>query len=286
MMRRALLPLTLALGLLVPTAATTVAFTGIDQRQEDTSIVVSSSGSGNQIAQSFTAGLDGTLVAIALHTDLSLDGTQLQIQEAWGSLPTDTVLSTTTIDSSATGWVKYPVSPVTIEAGSGYAIVLSFGAGHLAGKAGATYPGGVVSVKFYDWTPIPSELAFRTYVRTSSDPAFTWVKAPTRPRGGSTATYRFSLGGDFGLDVLRGGSPTTTRVSCSTGERIKGTTFRTRPFGGAISYDGGNDTYSISWKVRPEWARGALACRQLEVWIRGEAEPHTVTVKVRPPEPN
>src|SRR6478735_915175 len=102
MMRRALLPLTLALGLLVPTAATTVAFTGIDQRQEDTSIVVSSSGSGNQIAQSFTAGLDGTLVAIALHTDLSLDGTQLQIQEAWGSLPTDTVLSTTTIDSSAT----------------------------------------------------------------------------------------------------------------------------------------------------------------------------------------
>src|SRR5689334_18016037 len=108
MVRRALLPLTLALGLLMPTAATTAAFTGIDQRQEDTSVVVPDSGDGDQIAQSFTAGLDGTLVAIALHTDISLAGAQLQIQEVLGPSPNGTVLSSTTIGSSATGWVRYP----------------------------------------------------------------------------------------------------------------------------------------------------------------------------------
>ena len=31
---------------------------------------------------------------------------------------------------------------------------------------------------------------------------------------------------------------------------------------------------------------GRAARRQLEVWIRGEAEPHTVRVKVVPPDPN
>jgi hypothetical protein len=134
-----------------------------------------------------------------------------------------------------------------------------------------------------DWLAQPYDFAFRTYVRTATEPDFSWVSAPTKPRAGATATYRFSLGGFYGYDVLKDGSPTTTRVDCATGKPIKGTTFKTRPLGGSIAYDAELAQYVLRWKPRAAWAKGALACRTFQVHIRGERDPHVITVKVRKP---
>ncbi len=147
------------------------------------------------------------------------------------------------------------------------------------------YPGGTILVldnldAISAWSSV--DMVFHTHMSPSAD-AFRWVTAPTTPRAGATATYRFSLGGFYGLDALRGGSPTTTRVKCSTGMPITGTRFKARPLGGAVDHDAETGRYVLRWKVRPAWAKGALACRTFEVHIRGERDPHAITVKVRKP---
>lgn len=291
-MRRAALSLTLALALgasVVP--ASSAAFSVIDQSQEDASSLTGWLGTNpdDRIGQTFTAGLTGDLVAIGLYvgSGYSLKGAVLEVREVAGSLPGDLLLTPKTIGTSAEGWIRVPVGPLHLVSGERYSFLLR-------SDVGPVGPGASISDVYADgdvirWVPgglaaYHYDLAFRTYMAPSD---FEWVDAPApgkalRPNAGATVKAIFRLGGDYGLGVLRGGFPKTTRVKCSTTKVVKGTTFLTRPFGGKLSYDDATDTYTISWNAKKAWAKGALACRQLEVLVRGQREVQTLQYRLKP----
>lgn len=105
---------------------------------------------------------------------------------------------------------------------------------------------------------------------------FAWVaptKAPpavNRPHAGRHVAVRFTLGHDEGLDILVPGWPRAQRVNCTTGEPIKGTLWRTHPYGAeGLEYDADSGTYTYVWEVRPEWGNGALRCRQFLLNVTG-----------------
>ncbi|MBX3029683.1 MAG: PxKF domain-containing protein [Chloroflexi bacterium] len=292
-MRRAALSLTLALALgasVVPAAS--AAFSVIDQSQEEASLQAGWEGPGfpdSRIGQTFTAGLTGDLVAIGLYVwpGYSLKGAVLEVRDVEGSLPGDLLLSPKTIGTSADGWIRVPVGPLHLVAGERYLFLLRRDVGPVVVGTGSfdVYPGGDLIVTIGDDLLEPDDdLAFRTYMAPSD---FEWVDAPApgkalRPNAGATVKASFRLGGDYGLGVLKGGFPKTTRVKCGTTKVVKGTTFLTRPFGGKLDYDDVTDTYTVSWKARPAWAKGALACRQLEVLVRGQREVQTLQYRLKP----
>jgi hypothetical protein len=78
---------------------------------------------------------------------------------------------------------------------------------------------------------------------------------------GKSVPVRFSLGGDHGLDVLAGGSPSSKIVSCprrAETDRIETTT--RRPVG--LSYDTTSDRYTYVWKAGTRRWLGS-ECRRL-----------------------
>ncbi len=294
-MRRAALSLTLALTLgvsVVPAAS--AAFSVVDQSQED-----GSGGAGwdrpipaARIGQTFTAGLTGDLVAIGVHVwpGSSLKGAVLEVRDVDGSLPGDLLLTPKTIGTSADGWIRVPVGPLHVVASERYSFLLRSDVGPvIVGTSfSGGYPGGdLIRSDSGELETYSDDMAFRTYMAPSD---FEWVDAPApgkvlRPHAGTTVGASFRLGGDYGLGVLKGGFPKTTRVKCGTTRIVKGTTFLTRPFGGKLSYDDATDTYTVSWKVRPAWGKGALACRQLEVLVRGHRDVQTLPYRFRPAVP-
>lgn len=285
-MRRALLLLTLAASLVAFGAPVAAAVpTIVDQSQEE---IPNRRVDG--VGQTFTPSVTGDLRAFDLKVnklDVSSVTAEITLIDPWGS-PIGSPLASVVVDDMTTGWNTLRFGRVPLVAGTQYALVLRIASpGYLVAEADDRdpYPGGAILVLDHSrevvrWLAV--DMVFRTHMSPSAD-AFAWVSAPTRPRAGGTATYRFSLGGFYGYDVIRGGSPTTTRVTCSTGKPIKGTTFKARPLGGSLTYDAETGRYVLRWKVRPQWAKGALACRTFQVHIRGERDPHVVTVKVRKP---
>jgi hypothetical protein len=292
-MRRAALSLTLALALgasVVPVAS--AAFSVIDQSQEDGSGAAGWDGPFpmSRIGQTFTAGLTGDLVAIGLYVSPgeSLKDAVLEVRDVDGSLPGDLLLTPKTIGSSADGWIRVPVGPLHLVSGERYSFLLRSDVGSVI--VGTSFSGGYPGGDFVRDDPgtgprtFTDDLAFRTYMAPSD---FEWVDAPApgkalRPNAGATVKASFRLGGDYGLGVLKGGFPKTTRVKCGTTKVVKGTTFLTRPFGGSLSYDDATDTYTVSWNAKQAWAKGALACRQLEVLVRGQREIHTLQYRLKP----
>ena len=64
---------------------------------------------------------------------------------------------------------------------------------------------------------------------------------------GQLTPVRFGLGGDQGMSVIAGGSPTYTPISCST-LRPTGATTATQA-GKPLAYDGSKNLYTYSWMV-------------------------------------
>lgn len=292
-MRRVALSLALALTLgasVVPTAS--AAFSVVDQSQEDASTQggwIGTSATG-RIGQTFTAGLSGNLVAIdvAVWTGYSLEGAVVEVRDVDGAVPGDTLLARRTITTDADGWISVPVGRVRLVAGERYAFLIRSDVGSVV--IGVQFPGHypdgdtVRSDPEGGYNTFGYDLAFRTHMAPAN---FAWVNAPApgkalRPRAGSTVRASFTLGGDYGLEVLRGGWPRTTRVGCGTTKAVRGTTFLTRPFGGTLAYDEATGTYTISWRVRRAWGEGPLACRQLEVRIRGDRTVRRLQYHFRP----
>jgi hypothetical protein len=83
-----------------------------------------------------------------------------------------------------------------------------------------------------------------------------WVYA----RAGSTLPIHFSLGGDFGLDVLATGSPTTAAVDCTTGTPVGAVQPIDTVGDPSLRYDPVSDAYTITWQTQRPWHR---TCRNL-----------------------
>lgn len=76
---------------------------------------------------------------------------------------------------------------------------------------------------------------------------------------GAVAVVRFSLGGDFGLDVLQAGSPGSSSLVCGSMALLDGEQ-PTESDGGELSYDAVADQYTYHWRTNRVWAG---SCRQL-----------------------
>jgi hypothetical protein len=81
-------------------------------------------------------------------------------------------------------------------------------------------------------------------------------------RAGQTVPVKFSLGGDFGVDVLLGGTAISVSVGCTTGDVDPIEVPVTNPGASQFTYDPVSDQYQFNWKTERAWAG---TCRRLLV---------------------
>ncbi|HEY6401524.1 MAG TPA: PxKF domain-containing protein, partial [Blastocatellia bacterium] len=98
------------------------------------------------------------------------------------------------------------------------------------------------------------------FLGTGAPPAFSGFSPPLNKddyNAGSTIPVKFSLGGDFGLNIFAPNSPASRQIDCSTNVGIG-------PWEPARSEDGWqfDGHYHFDWKTKKEWAG---SCRELEV---------------------
>jgi len=91
------------------------------------------------------------------------------------------------------------------------------------------------------------------YTPVKNPPATNKVKA------GASVPIKFSLGGDYGLDVFADGFPVSQDLDCSTG--LPNGTVETETAGGSmLYYDPYTDQYVYVWKTKSDWSG---TCRRL-----------------------
>lgn len=125
------------------------------------------------------------------------------------------------------------------------------------------------------WTP-KSSWAWEIEA-TDETPEFTFngffapVKNPpaiNSVKAGSSIPVKFSLGGDFGLEIFEAGYPTSTGISCNDVDLALTSALTTITSGGsALSYDGPNDQYNYTWKSEKAWGN---SCREFAVKFLGD----------------
>jgi hypothetical protein len=85
-------------------------------------------------------------------------------------------------------------------------------------------------------------------------PAFNKVNA------GGNVPVKFSLGGDWGLDIFAGNHPKSKQIDCDSGAALNQGEETAGPGNGELTYSQGNDRYTFNWKTKKGWAG---TCRQL-----------------------
>lgn len=177
--------ITMALTLAVPATAADV----LDQSNEVTAGIAAARITNNYWAQTFTAGVDGTMSLLEL--DLAQNGDPaagdlvVEVRTVVGGVPSEDVLASATVTSTEIpddfGWVQVPVS-VSQLAGQQFAIVLTApDAGSDCGGAGCgyrwhfnvdAYAGGAFqfSQTGNSWMDAGSlDTGFRTYVFSADE---------------------------------------------------------------------------------------------------------------------
>ena len=79
-------------------------------------------------------------------------------------------------------------------------------------------------------------------------PTFNVVKA------GSSVPVRFSLGGDYGLDVFAADSPWSGKIPTDPGAPLDSIEETVTAGSSGLSYAGGTDQYTYVWKTSKNWA--------------------------------
>ncbi|MBK8904103.1 MAG: PxKF domain-containing protein [Anaerolineaceae bacterium] len=94
-------------------------------------------------------------------------------------------------------------------------------------------------------------------------------------KAGRAVPIKFSLGGDFGLDILAAGSPISTAVTCDNNAPTGEVEETVSPGASVLSYDAATDTYIYVWKTSRTWAK---SCRVLTVTL-DDGSVHEATFK-------
>ena len=96
-------------------------------------------------------------------------------------------------------------------------------------------------------------------------------------RAGQTVPVKFSLSGDFGLDVLAGGSATSAIIGCASGDVDPLEVTVNNPGASVFSYDPASDQYQFNWKTDRAWAG---SCRRLIVRL-DDGSVHTADFRLQ-----
>ncbi|MET4144240.1 hypothetical protein ABIB45_001107 [Arthrobacter sp. UYCo732] len=94
---------------------------------------------------------------------------------------------------------------------------------------------------------------------------------------GRAVPMQFSLGGDFGLDVLAAGSPASVPVTCETGAALAEVETTSTAGSSSLSYSAGNGKYTYVWKTDKAWAN---SCRMFQLKLN-DGSVHTSLFKFR-----
>lgn len=86
--------------------------------------------------------------------------------------------------------------------------------------------------------------------------------ATNEAKAGSAIPMKFSLGGDFGLDVFADGYPNSQQIDCDSTDPVDGIEETVTAGSSGLSYDATTDEYTYVWKTNKGW-KGT--CRQLVV---------------------
>ncbi len=123
------------------------------------------------LAQTFTAGGNGTLTQVSLVWQVQGGNAQLQITSVAGGLPTGTIFSTAQVTPGSYSVSQFIVLPTTvpITAGTQYSILVTPAAGstvNVWGDVNSVYAGGngwLTADQGISWTPLPfPSLSFQT----------------------------------------------------------------------------------------------------------------------------
>ena len=79
---------------------------------------------------------------------------------------------------------------------------------------------------------------------------------------GQSIPIKFSLGGNFGLNIFAAGSPVSVQIGCASGAPTNNIEETVTAGGSSLTYDAATDRYSYVWRTDRAW-RGT--CRQLQV---------------------
>jgi extracellular elastinolytic metalloproteinase len=79
-------------------------------------------------------------------------------------------------------------------------------------------------------------------------------------RAGSVVPVTFTLGGDYGLDILATGFPVSRQISCETGEAMGPLQETRTPGNSTLTYNPEEDRYTYPWQSVRNWAG---TCREL-----------------------
>jgi YVTN family beta-propeller protein len=66
---------------------------------------------------------------------------------------------------------------------------------------------------------------------------------------GQSVPIKFSVGGDFGLDIIAPGSPTSQQVSCASGVPVNTATATATAGSSGLQFDPGTGVYTYVWKT-------------------------------------
>ncbi|MBO1268115.1 PxKF domain-containing protein [Arthrobacter cavernae] len=117
-----------------------------------------------------------------------------------------------------------------------------------AGGEGFDAADQVVTVSAYDFAGFFQPVA--------AAPAISEVKA------GRAVPMKFSLGGDYGLNIIAAGSPTSFQVGCPANTPVSVAEATSTAGAGSLSYDPASGRYSYVWKTESTWAG---SCRTFDM---------------------
>ncbi len=73
-------------------------------------------------------------------------------------------------------------------------------------------------------------------------------------KGGSTVSIKFSLAGNWGLNIFATGFPKSQRIDCAT-KTLMGSAESTKTARGqSLAYDAETDRYNYPWATDKKWA--------------------------------
>lgn len=83
-------------------------------------------------------------------------------------------------------------------------------------------------------------------------------------KAGQAIPVKFSLGGNYGLNIFATGSPTSQQVACTNGAPLDDVEETVTAGNSTLTYDAGTTQYHYVWKTDKSWSG---QCRQLTVTL-------------------
>jgi len=230
------------------------------------------------VTQIFTANADGTAVAQLTTVlqgdnedpDWSPDGNRIAFMSNRDSASLGTYFQIYTMDASGAGAARVSSEPMDAELPSWspdgtkllftslFATGMSIVVSNVDGSGRTEIASGLAS-PFPHWQPLPAPYRFAGYFAPVEN-----LPTVNLAAAGRAIPIKFSLGGDRGMSILAGGSPSSQRVACDNGAPLSTVTETAAPGASTLTYDVATGRYTYIWKTDPAWAG---TCRQFVVTL-------------------